>query len=195
MKNHCELVRISIWKLHSLCKKVSPLKKNIKLRIEVAEDPQKHIFKVYFRFWVLFCIAIGRIVFFFQKAGAFLHRDTSWHFFEIHNANKKWFEISVFENSITQSVYKVVKEALKKSEKIHVVFFQVTVNIHKVVAKSKRVRYKRLWIIGKITRIICSYRLHDKTIPMHLWQCFFTDIEYNSNISLLNFCKVQGWEW
>ena len=32
-------------------------------------------------------------------------------------------------------VYKVVKEALKKSEKIHVVFFKVIVNTHEVVAK------------------------------------------------------------
>ena len=31
-------------------KKVSALKKYIKLRIEVAKDPQKHIFKVNFRF-------------------------------------------------------------------------------------------------------------------------------------------------
>ena len=44
-------------------------------------------------------------------------------FFEIHNRNKKWLEISVFENSIIRWVYKIVKEALKKSEKIHVVFF------------------------------------------------------------------------
>ena len=29
----------------------------------------------------------------------------------------------VFENSIIRRVYKVAKEALKKSEKIHVVFF------------------------------------------------------------------------
>ena len=55
-------------------------------------------------------------------------------------------------NSI--GVYKVVKEALKKSEKIHVVFFQVIVNTHEVVAKSKRVRYKRLSIIGEITHIL-----------------------------------------
>ena len=32
-------------------------------------------------------------------------------------------EKSVFENSIIRWVYKVVKEALKKFEKIHVVFF------------------------------------------------------------------------
>ena len=51
-----------------------------------------------------------------------LHRVTSWHFFN-HNPNKKRLEISVFENSIIRWVYKVVKEALKKSEKIHVVFF------------------------------------------------------------------------
>ena len=63
-------------------------------------------------------------------------------FFEIHNPNKKWLEISVFENSIIRWVYKVVKEALKKSGNIHVLFFQVIVNTHKVVAKSKRVRYK-----------------------------------------------------
>ena len=44
-------------------------------------------------------------------------------FFEIHNLNKKWLEINVFANSIIRRVYKVVKEALKKSEKIHVVFF------------------------------------------------------------------------
>ena len=31
-------------------KKSQLFKKNIKLRIEVAEDPQKHIFKVNFRF-------------------------------------------------------------------------------------------------------------------------------------------------
>ena len=50
-------------------------------------------------------------------------------------------------------MYKVVKEVLKKSEIIHVVFFQVIVNTHEVVAKSKRVMYKRLSIIGEITHI------------------------------------------
>ena len=65
----------------------------------------------------LYCI-------FFQKAETFLHRITAlYFFFEIHNPNKKWLEISVFENSIIRWVYRVVKEALKKSEKIHVVFF------------------------------------------------------------------------
>ena len=108
----------------SYVKKSQLFKKNIKLRIEVAEDPQKHISKVNFRFWVLSCIAIGKIVFFFQKAETFWHRVASWHFyFEINNPNKKWLKISVFENSIIRWVYKVVKEALKKSEKIHVVFF------------------------------------------------------------------------
>ena len=34
----------------SYVKKSPSQKKNIKLRIEVAEDPQKHIFKVHFRF-------------------------------------------------------------------------------------------------------------------------------------------------
>ena len=48
----------------SYVKKFQLSKKNIELRIEVAEDPQKHIFKVNFRFSVLFCIAIGKIVFF-----------------------------------------------------------------------------------------------------------------------------------
>ena len=46
--------------------------------------------------------------------------------------------------------YKVVKEALIKSEKIHAVFFEVIVNTHEVVAKSKRVKYKPLSIIGEI---------------------------------------------
>ena len=82
----------------------------------MAEDPQEHMFKVNFQFWVLSCIAIGKTVF-FQKAAIILHRVTSWHFFEIHNSNKKWLEISVFENSIIRWVFKVVKEALKKSEK------------------------------------------------------------------------------
>ena len=73
VKNHCEPLQILIWKCHVLCKKVSAFqKKNIKLRTEVAEDPPKHIFKVNFRFWVLSCIAIGKIVFFFSK---------SWDFF------------------------------------------------------------------------------------------------------------------
>ena len=48
----------------SYVKKFQLSKKNIELRIEVAEDPQKHIFKVNFRFSVLSCIAIGKIVFF-----------------------------------------------------------------------------------------------------------------------------------
>ena len=34
----------------SYVKKPQLVKKNFKLRIEVAEDPQKHIFKVTFRF-------------------------------------------------------------------------------------------------------------------------------------------------
>ena len=48
----------------SYVKKSQLLKKYIKLRIEVAEDPQKHIFKVNFRFRVFSCIAIGKIVVF-----------------------------------------------------------------------------------------------------------------------------------
>ena len=44
-------------------------------------------------------------------------------------------------------------EALKKSENIREVFFQMVVSTHEVVAKSKRVRYKRLLIIGEITHI------------------------------------------
>ena len=55
----------------SYIKKSQLFKKNIKLRIEVAGDPQKHIFRVNFRFWVLSCIAIGKIVFF----------SKSWDFF------------------------------------------------------------------------------------------------------------------
>ena len=48
-------------------------------------------------------------------------------------------------------MYKVVKEALKKIEKIHVVFFKLIVNTHEMVAKTKRLmRYKRLSIIGEI---------------------------------------------
>ena len=50
-------------------------------------------------------------------------------------------------------MYKIIKEALKKSEKTHVVFFQVIVNTQEVVAKLKRVRYKRLSIIGEMTHI------------------------------------------
>ena len=50
-------------------------------------------------------------------------------------------------------MYKVVKEVFKKSEKIHGVFFKVMVNTHEVVAKSKRVRYKRSSIIDEITPI------------------------------------------
>ena len=53
-------------------------------------------------------------------------------------------------------MYKVVKEALKKFEKFHVVFFQVIVNTHKVVAKSKRVSYKRLSMIGEITHMLIT---------------------------------------
>ena len=108
----------------SYVKKSQLLTKNIKLRIEVAKDLQKHIFEVDFWFWVLSCIAIGKMVFFFKKLRIFYIEipDTSWIFFEIHNPNKKWLDISLFENSI-RWVYKVVKEALKKSEKIHAVFF------------------------------------------------------------------------
>ena len=68
--------------------------------------------------------------------------------------------MSVFENSTIRWVYKVVKEALKKSEKIHVVFFEVIVNTHEVVAKSKRVRYKRLSIIGEITHMYLCNIIH-----------------------------------
>ena len=88
----------------------------------MAEDPQKHIFKVNFRFGVLSCIVIGKIVF-FSKSWDFYIELRLDIFFEIHNPNKKWLEISVFENSIIWWVYEVVKEALRKSEKIHVVFF------------------------------------------------------------------------
>ena len=55
----------------SYVKKSQLSKKNIKLRIEVAEDPQKHIFEVNYRFWVLSCVAIRKIVFF----------SKSWDFF------------------------------------------------------------------------------------------------------------------
>ena len=119
----------------------------------MAEDPQKDIFKVNFRFWVLSCIAIGKILFFFKKLRLFYIEICFEIFFEIHNPNKKELAISVFENSIIRWVYKVVKEAFKKCEKIHVVFFEVIVNTHKVVAKSKRVRYKRLSLIGEITHM------------------------------------------
>ena len=54
-------------------------------------------------------------------------------------------------------MYKVVKEALKKSETNHVVFFYVIVNTHEVVAKSKRVKYKRLSIVGEITHILVEF--------------------------------------
>ena len=94
----------------------------------------------------------------FQKAETFLHKVISWHFFfEIHNPNKKWLEISIFKNLIIRWVYKVVTETLKKSGKIHEVFVWVIVTTHDVVAKSKRVRYKRLSIIGEITYMYKSY--------------------------------------
>ena len=83
----------------------------------MAEDPQKHIFKVNFRFWVLSSIAIGKIVFFFKKLRPFYIELRLDIFFEIHNPNKKWLEISVFEHSIIRWVYKVFKEALKNLEK------------------------------------------------------------------------------
>ena len=105
VKNHCEPGR----------KKSQVFKKNIKLRIEVAEDPQKYIFEVNFRFWVLSCIAIGKIVFFFKKLRLFYIEIRLEIFFEIQNPNKKWLEISVFENSIIRWVYKVVKEQCCKS--------------------------------------------------------------------------------
>ena len=89
----------------------------------MTEDPQKHIFKVNFRFYVLSCIAIGKIVFFSKNWDFFTYRYILKFFFEIHNPNKKWLEISVFKNSIIRWVYKVVKEVFKKSEKIHAVFF------------------------------------------------------------------------
>ena len=123
VKNHCESVRIPIWKLHVLCKKVSAFQKKYKSENQSSET-QKHIFKVNFQFWVLSCIAIGKIVFFSKSWDIFTQRYVlTYFFFEIHNPNKKWLEVSVFENSIIRWVYKVVKEALKKSEKIHVVFF------------------------------------------------------------------------
>ena len=46
-KNPCESQSKNYM---SYVKKSQLLKKSIKLRIEVAEDPQKHIFKVNFRF-------------------------------------------------------------------------------------------------------------------------------------------------
>ena len=63
--------------------------------------------------------------------------------------NKRFWKLNI----VIRWVYKVVKEASKKSEKIHVVFFYVIVNTHEVVAKSKRVMYKRLSIIREITHI------------------------------------------
>ena len=83
----------------------------------MAEDPQKHIFKVNFRFWVLSCIAIGKIVIFFKKLRLFYIELRLDIYFDIHKPNKKWLEISVFENSIIRRVYKVVKEALKNLKK------------------------------------------------------------------------------
>ena len=56
----------------SYIRKSQLLKKYIKLRIEVAEDPQKHIIEVNFQLRVFSCIAIGKIVFFF-KVETFLH--------------------------------------------------------------------------------------------------------------------------
>ena len=54
-------------KLHALCKRISAFQKKYKIEVN-------------FRLWVLSCIAIGKIVFFF-KAETFLHRFRSWHFF------------------------------------------------------------------------------------------------------------------
>ena len=51
---------------------------------------------------------------FFKKLRLFTSWDTSWHFFQVHNPNKKWLEISVSENSIIRWVYKVVKKGLRK---------------------------------------------------------------------------------
>ena len=48
--------------------------------MEVAEDPQKHNFKVNFRFWVLFCIAIGKIVI-FSKSWVFFTQSYVLTFF------------------------------------------------------------------------------------------------------------------
>ena len=58
--------------------------------------------------------------------------------------NKKYFKnytsvLIKMSNEDLQHWYKVIKETLKKSERIHVVFFQVIVNTHEVVAESKRV--------------------------------------------------------
>ena len=113
-ENHRKPLWISIWKLHVLCKKVSVIRKKNIYIIENgsgSRPPKTHFWNrlwvLYciefsnFRLWVLYFIAIGKIVcIFFQKAETFLHRFTSWNFFfEIHISNKKWLEISVFDST------------------------------------------------------------------------------------------------
>ena len=89
----------------------------------MAEDPQNTFLKSISDFEYFLALRPKK-KYFFQKAETFLHTVTSWYiFFDIHNPKKKWLEISIFENSIIRWVYKIVKEALKKSDKIHVVFF------------------------------------------------------------------------
>ena len=84
----------------------------------MAEGPQKHI-----SILSTFLHCDRKNSSFFKKLRLFYIEFRLDIFFEINNPNKKWLEISVFENSIIRWVYKEVKEALKKSEKIHEVFF------------------------------------------------------------------------
>ena len=56
----------------SYVKKSQLFKKNIKLRIEAAEDPQKHIFKSIFDFENFFALRSEK-KYFFQKADIFSH--------------------------------------------------------------------------------------------------------------------------
>ena len=73
--------------------------------------------------------------------------------------------MSVFENSIIRWVYKVVQEALKKSE-------DMIVSTHEVVFQSKRVRYKRLLIIGEMTHILDTFYNKLAKILCNCLTCF-----------------------
>ena len=122
-KNHCEPLRIPIWRLHVLFKKASAFQKKYKIENRSGGRLSKTHFYSQFSFLSTFLHCDQKNSIFFQKAETVYIEIRLDIFFEIHNHNEKWLEISVFGNSIIRWVYKVVKEALKKSEKIHVVFF------------------------------------------------------------------------
>ena len=88
-----------------MCKKVSAFKKKYKIENRSGGRSSKNTFKSQFLILSTFLQCDRQNCIFFKKLRLFyIEIRLDIFFFEIHNPNKKWLEISVFENSIIMGV-------------------------------------------------------------------------------------------